>query len=199
MDKDSLSRSRRSCRCGASLAQLALLTALVATGSVCGSAGGPSPADAGGDAAAAPDATASDALMADDRPPGDAAVDRFATDADLDATSAALFADVQAIFDAHCTICHDASKQGLPTDPMLPLTADASYAALVGHPAEETCGGTRVVPGNSADSYLIHKLTDVTPCEGVQMPRGFEIIVPPPLDVGAIAIIRRWIDAGAPR
>jgi hypothetical protein len=109
------------------------------------------------------------------------------------------YSAVQAIFDAHCTTCHDATKTGLPANPTLPLTADVSYATLVGIPAMETCGGTRVVPGDSADSYLYHKVADVTPCSGSRMPRPFEVGPILPLSAADIATIKDWIDEGAPR
>ena len=171
------------------------------------SAGAPGALDGGTDAIDAIDTTTGPDQRADDSAT-DRATDQAeghsdaSTDADAgvnaDADGPALFAAVQAIFDARCIVCHDAQRQGLPTYPMLPLTAGASYAALVGHPADETCGGTRVVPGDSARSYLIHKLSDAPPCEGLRMPRGFEVLTPPPLDEPTMAIIRRWIDAGAP-
>jgi hypothetical protein len=107
-------------------------------------------------------------------------------------------ADVQAIFDARCVTCHDASKVGLPAFPSMPLTDGASHASLVNKPASETCGGTLVVPGNAAQSYLIQKLTNPTPCSGSRMPRPFEIGPVVPLSADQIATITSWIDAGAP-
>jgi hypothetical protein len=116
------------------------------------------------------------------------------------ATTSATFAEVQSIFDAHCTNCHNPGALGLPRYAMLPLTADASYDALVGHAADEACGGTRVVAGDSAASYLVRKLSDTPPpCEGVRMPRAFEVIPVGPLGTADVATIRRWIDGGALR
>ena len=108
------------------------------------------------------------------------------------------FAAVLAIFAANCNSCHDATKVGLPTYPMLSLTAADAHAALVGHPADETCGGTRVVPGDPASSYLLKKLTEDPPCEGAHMPRPFEIGLPRPLTAAQLATISSWIAAGAP-
>lgn len=110
---------------------------------------------------------------------------------------AATLADVQAIFDAHCVNCHDKSKGGLPTYPSLSLVAGDAKAYLVNKPALETCGGLFVVPGAPDQSYLVHKVSDASPCEGEQMPRPFEIIKPPPLSASEIATIRSWISAGA--
>jgi hypothetical protein len=79
----------------------------------------------------------------------------------------------------------------------LALTPDAAYGALVGQPAHETCGGTLVVPGDTAASYLYHKIADATPCEGTRMPHP-RMIVTPPLSDGEIATVATWINAGAP-
>jgi hypothetical protein len=79
------------------------------------------------------------------------------------------------------------------------LTAADAYGALVNHPADETCGGTRVVPGDPATSYLVQKLTQATPCDGLRMPRPFEIGPGIPLTADQISTITAWIAAGAPR
>jgi hypothetical protein len=112
----------------------------------------------------------------------------------------AAFAAVQAIFDDKCTGCHDANRPPIPDFPgypQLPLTVDRSYDALISQPSLETCGGIRVVPGNPDASYLLHKVSDATPCDGLRMPRGGNIIAPP-LSATEIATIRSWIAAGAP-
>ncbi|HET7543259.1 MAG TPA: hypothetical protein VFK05_25470 [Polyangiaceae bacterium] len=103
----------------------------------------------------------------------------------------------QAIFDQHCTNCHYASEGHPPTYPGLPLTSDAAHAALVSQPADETCGGTRVVPFDSAHSYLFRKLADDTPCSGERMPRSFEVGPASPLSAAELETIRVWIDGGA--
>jgi hypothetical protein len=135
------------------------------------------PGAAGAGDAAAPDAAAADVAPAPDGGGG--------------------FAAVLAIFAGRCVICHDPTKQGLPTYPQLPLTAADAYAALVGHPADEACGGTRVVAGDPQASYLLQKLTHDTPCEGLRMPRSFEGPIAPPLPPDQIATITAWIAAGA--
>jgi mono/diheme cytochrome c family protein len=109
------------------------------------------------------------------------------------------FADVQAIFDGRCVICHDAQKLGLPSDPALPLTAGAAYDALVNRPALETCGGTLVVPGQPEQSYLFRKVVDTTPCFGLRMPHPFESLIMVPLTAAQLATIRTWIERGALR
>jgi hypothetical protein len=108
-------------------------------------------------------------------------------------------AAVQAIFDEHCVNCHDAAKQNIPAYPELPLTAGVAHASLVSQPAHETCGGTLVIPGDPSHSYLVHKLTDATPCEGMHMPRRFEGGPGPMLSLSAdeMSTISRWISSGA--
>jgi hypothetical protein len=111
------------------------------------------------------------------------------------------FAAVQAVFDANCTACHNPSTAltpGIQRYPELPLTSGLSYAALVDRPAHESCGGTLVTPGSTAASYLVHKLTEETPCEGGEMPLGGEAIRPQPLPQADLEIITAWIAAGAP-
>jgi len=111
--------------------------------------------------------------------------------------SAASFAAVLAIFQGRCVNCHDASKQGLPAYPGLSLTPADAHAALVGRPADETCGGVRVVAGDPASSYLIHKVSDAAPCEGSPMPARFEALPAAPLTSEQIATLTSWIAGGA--
>jgi hypothetical protein len=118
--------------------------------------------------------------------------------AGVDGHGSADFQTVVAIFVQRCTVCHDARTTGLPHYPMLSLVAADAYAALVGVPADETCGGTRVVPGNADASYLMQKLTLDEPCFGMHMPRPFELVPPPPLSADELGSIRNWINAGAP-
>jgi hypothetical protein len=106
-------------------------------------------------------------------------------------------AEVQAIFDDRCVLCHDSMKFGIPAYPQLSLTAGNANAALVNQQAHEVCGGTLVVPGNPDQSYLIHKLSGVTPCEGGRMPRAYEVGTAPPLTVEQMATLRSWISDGA--
>lgn len=108
------------------------------------------------------------------------------------------FAAVLAIFQDRCVGCHDAAKKGLPAYPSLSLTPADAHDALVGHPADETCGGVRVVAGDPANSYLIHKVSESSPCDGAQMPARFEVLPAPPLTSDQIATLTSWIAAGAP-
>ena len=95
--------------------------------------------------------------------------------------------DIQPIFTARCGIvgCHIT-----PTEANLGLVlkdAATSYANLVNVDTVEVPGAKRVVPGNSATSYLMYKL-DVG-----DMPKSG-----PPLSPGTLDTIRNWIDEGAP-
>ncbi len=113
---------------------------------------------------------------------------------------AAAFAPVQAIFDQYCVRCHDPAHPVVPetqTYVGMPLVASASYAALVGVPALETCGGNRVVAGDPEHSYLYRKVVDATPCDGERMPHQGMLANTPPLSAADIATIRNWIAAGA--
>ena len=53
---------------------------------------------------------------------------------------------------------------------------------------------TRVIPSDSANSYLLRKLNGTPGIAGVRMPQNG----PPYLTDGQILIIQRWIDIGAP-
>jgi hypothetical protein len=101
------------------------------------------------------------------------------------------FGTVQTIFAQDCVLCHGA---GYAVD----LRAGFAWASLVNQPAPapESCGGTLVVPGDPASSYLYQKLTNPHPCSGSQMPRTD--LFPDPLPSCVIALIEGWIAEGAP-
>ncbi len=100
----------------------------------------------------------------------------------------------QQIFTPYCASCHVTGGAG----PM-PLTdAATSAASLVGvDPTNSTArqaGQKRVMPGDPARSFLLNKLTGQMEFgEGDQMPQGAN-----PLSADQIALIRQWIQAGAP-
>ena len=102
------------------------------------------------------------------------------------------FAIVQQIFDDNCTSCHGF---GAPLD----LAGGGAFANLVGRPApaSESCGGILVSPGDPAASYLYQKLTVSQPCTGEQMSLD-EFSRSNPLPTCVTAIVRAWIEAGAP-
>jgi len=103
---------------------------------------------------------------------------------------------VLSVFKARCTECHSAGAVAVPKTTLY-LTADVAYDSLVGVSADETCGGTFVVPGKSAESYLVQKLTESTPCDGMQMPMAYEGPFVP-IDSTQLGTIVSWIDEGAP-
>ena len=92
---------------------------------------------------------------------------------------------------AACTNCHNASRARFNGG--LDLSASAAYADLVNVPSRGKPGAVRVVPGDAANSYLIHKLEGRPDIVGGRMPLGG-----PYLTSGQILVIRRWIDVGAP-
>jgi hypothetical protein len=115
-------------------------------------------------------------------------------------TAGASFAAVQAIFAKSCVRCHDPAHPLVletPTFVEMPLIPAVAYAALVSKPASETCGGLRVSPGDAANSYLYHKVTDATPCDGKRMPHPGMLASGPPLPPADVATIASWINAGA--
>ena len=71
------------------------------------------------------------------------------------------------------------------------LEQGKAYGNLVNVRSVEVPGLYRVEPGNSAGSYLIHKLTG-TQSFGTPMPQNG-----PALDDSLIKLIRDWIDQGA--
>jgi hypothetical protein len=96
-------------------------------------------------------------------------------------------AAVQDIFTARCSPCHTTGSSGaLKLDP-----ASASFANLVGvHVSSSACADrVRVIPGDSASSYLIAKLRGSAGICGLPMPRNL-----PPLPEEEIQTIEAWID-----
>src|SRR5258705_1108240 len=85
--------------------------------------------------------------------------------------------------------CHGSAKSG-----GLDLTIGGAYDALVGATATGAPGDLRVVPGDSAKSFLVRKLAGVlAPGEGDPMPSVGRPLRPIELD-----LVRAWIDGGAP-
>ena len=104
---------------------------------------------------------------------------------------------VSATLAANCNPCHTSSPGFPGSDPMMDLgDADLAYDLLVDHPAAETSGAmNRVEPGDSENSYVIHKLRGThvdAGGSGSRMPEGG-----PFLDDDTIDAIAEWIDAGA--
>lgn len=89
-----------------------------------------------------------------------------------------------------CTSCHNA--QLAQFNGGLNLSGGAAYGNLVGARSTGNPAMTRVVPGDPNNSYLVHKLQGRPGIVGLRMP-----ISGPYLTDGQIAVIERWIDAGA--
>jgi len=100
------------------------------------------------------------------------------------------FGTIQQIFNDNCVTCHSGVAD-------LDLSSGVAWGALVNHPAPaaESCGGTLVVPGDPAGSYLMQKLESDHPCSGSRMPQGD--ILPIPLPDCVVALVRGWISGGA--
>ncbi len=93
--------------------------------------------------------------------------------------------DIQPLFTRSCTDCHGGSAGMF-------LDEGESYGNLVNVPATKGCTSEmRVKPGDPDASVLYKRLTGSS-C-GAQMPKKA-----PPLAVEEIALIRRWIESGAP-
>lgn len=100
------------------------------------------------------------------------------------------------IFDKSCasSACHAAPANA----GNLNLTYGLSYQDLVGrvpqNPAAAAAGMQLIDPGNPENSFLLTKLIDPTPEQGVRMPFNAGT-----LHAGKIEAIRTWIAAGAPQ
>ena len=104
---------------------------------------------------------------------------------DVQLSGPAKFSDIQAqIFNAHCTSCHSGST---PTGD-LNLSSGKAYTNLV-NVISTSSSLSRVKPGDSGNSYLIHRLEEL----------NGESIMPPTGNLAAshITLIVKWIDEGA--
>ena len=90
--------------------------------------------------------------------------------------------DIKPILDASCIRCHG------PVKPKSSFRLDSRAAALKGGE-----NGVDIVPGNSAKSPLIHFTADLV--EDMEMPPSGK---GEPLNAAQIALLRAWIDQGAP-
>jgi WD40 repeat protein len=94
--------------------------------------------------------------------------------------------DIKPLFASRCTACHRASNRN-NLDISGGLALDSLEGILAGTPRDKV-----VVPGNAKQSELVRRLSDQD--EDRRMPRDDE-----PLAEGQQELVRRWIDAGAPR
>jgi hypothetical protein len=99
-------------------------------------------------------------------------------------------AQVQAVLDANCTVCHSGANppRGLSL---------VDVHAVVGAPAVGCAQKLRIASGASAQSYLVDKILGAAQdggCfSGKQMPLG-----KPALSAADITTIKSWIDSGTP-
>jgi len=91
-----------------------------------------------------------------------------------------------------CMQCH--TNVGRNPSGGLNLAHDVAYSQLVNVPSSRLAGAVRVVPGDTTSTYLLQKLIGTPGIVGARMPQNG----PPYLTEGQIAIIRRWVEIGAP-
>jgi len=91
-----------------------------------------------------------------------------------------------------CASCH--TDDGRSPAAGLNLKAGSAYAALVGVASTGKAGAVRVIPGNPSGSYLVQKLEGAADIVGLRMPRNG----PPFLTDAQVALVRQWIQNGAP-
>jgi hypothetical protein len=92
-----------------------------------------------------------------------------------------------------CTGCHTSTGRN-PSGGMN-LNHDVAYDSLVNVPARGKPGAIRVIPGDPANSYIVHKVEGSPDIAGRRMPFSGE----PFLAAGQVLILKRWIEIGAPR
>jgi hypothetical protein len=102
-----------------------------------------------------------------------------------------IFESTDAAGRTSCVTCH--TNVGKNPSGGMNLLHDVAYDQLSISSTQKP-GTQRVIPGNPDGSYLINKL-EGTASTGRRMPFNG----PPYLTSGQIAIIRRWIEIGAPR
>ena len=91
-----------------------------------------------------------------------------------------------------CVACH--TDEGRVPAATLNLRPGASFPNLVGVASSGKAGATRVIAGNPNGSYLVQKLEGAADIVGLRMPRNG----PPFLTTEQVALIRQWIQNGAP-
>jgi mono/diheme cytochrome c family protein len=91
-----------------------------------------------------------------------------------------------------CVPCH--SDDGRTPSGGLNMKPGTAYSNLVGVASTGKPGAIRVIAGNPSGSYLIQKLEGAPDIVGLRMPRNG----PPYLTDAQIALIRLWIQNGAP-
>lgn len=102
--------------------------------------------------------------------------------------------DVAPLLARSCADCHApggfADRSGSPLD----LRASSSFDELVNRPSVVLADRVLVVPFDADASYLLEKVTSARPAAGERMP-----LFDAPLSSAEVALIRAWIEKGAPR
>jgi hypothetical protein len=98
----------------------------------------------------------------------------------------------QQILTPACVPCH--SDDNRTASGGLNLKSGTSYSQLVNVASNGKSGAVRVIPGNPSGSYLVQKLEGAADIVGLRMPRNG----PPYLTDAQVAVIRQWIQNGAP-
>jgi mono/diheme cytochrome c family protein len=98
----------------------------------------------------------------------------------------------QQILNPACVACH--TDDGRTPASNLNLKSGVAVANLLNVASVGKPGAVRVIPGNPSGSYLIQKLEGAPDIVGLRMPRNG----PPYLTTEQIALIRQWIQNGAP-
>jgi mono/diheme cytochrome c family protein len=91
-----------------------------------------------------------------------------------------------------CVFCH--TDDGRTPAGGLNMKPGSAYANLVGVASTGKPGAVRVIAGNPSGSYLVQKLEGAADIVGLRMPRTG----PPFLSDAQVALIRQWIQNGAP-
>lgn len=100
---------------------------------------------------------------------------------------------IQPILAVNCAGCHSPGGAADLAGIALTLTEDVAYDMLVNQPSVQDLVFTFVVPGDAESSLLLLKVSSDDPPIGDRMPR-----FAPPLTAAEIALIRDWINQGAP-
>jgi len=91
-----------------------------------------------------------------------------------------------------CVPCH--TDDGRTPSAGMILKSGVAYSSLVNVASNGKPGAIRVIPGNPSGSYLVQKLEGAADIVGLRMPRNG----PPFLTDAQVALIRLWIQNGAP-
>jgi mono/diheme cytochrome c family protein len=98
----------------------------------------------------------------------------------------------QQILTPACVPCH--TDEGRTPSGGLNLKSGTAYSSLINVASTGKAGAVRVIPGNPSGSYIIQKLEGAPDIVGLRMPRNG----PPYLTDAQVALIRLWIQNGAP-